>query len=60
MLDDSFLGAFAHTFLFAGVTFGILFAGLWIEKEFRYQGEQIEELSSRLEKCEEKNDELKK
>ena len=25
MLDGSFLGAFAHTFLFAGATFGIYY-----------------------------------
>ena len=57
---DSFLGAFTYSFYFAGAIFGLLFAGLWLDEKLMCQDEQIEELSSRLEDCEEKNDELKK
>ena len=57
---DSFLGAFTYSFYFAGAIFGLLFAGLWLDEKLLCQDEQIEELSSRLEDCEQKNDELKK
>ena len=52
MPDNSFLGAFAYSFYFAGAIFGLLFAGLWIDEKFQRQDEQIEKLSSRLEDCE--------
>ena len=55
----SFLGEFVDAFLFAGATFGLLYAGLWLDEKLLYQYEQIEELYSRLEDCEQKNDELK-
>ena len=60
MTVDSFLGAFTYSFYFAGAIFGLLFAGLWLDAKLLYQDERIKELSSRLEDCEEENDELKK
>ena len=56
MPGNSFLGAFTYSFYFAGAIFGLLFAGLWIDEKFQCQDEQIEELSSRLEECEEKHE----
>ena len=57
---DSLFKAFTYSFYFSGAIFGLLFAGLWLDEKLLCQDEQIEELSSRLEDCEQKNDELKK
>ena len=54
MLRKSFLKTISYGFLVDGAVYSFIFAAFWIEDKICDQDEQIEELFSRLEDCEEK------
>ena len=51
----SFLETLSFGFLLGGALSGTMIAAIWFENKFCDLGEQIKELNSRLEDCEEKN-----
>ena len=53
----SFLETFSFGFLVGGAVYGLMFAAFWIDDKICDLDEEIKELNSRLEDCE---DELKK
>ena len=55
MTYKTFLGEFLDGFFFGGAVFGFMTAAFWLTDKICDQDEQIEELFSRLEDCEEKD-----
>ena len=54
-MSESFAEAFSYGFYVGGAVIGFLFGVFWLDDKIRDQDEQIEQLSSRLEDCQEKN-----
>ena len=52
MPRESFFETTFFGILVGGAAFGLLFAAFWLEDKINYQDEQIKELFSRLEDCE--------